>query len=90
MKSNKTALVTGGSGGIGSEICRYLAKNGYRVIINEIDSGETRAQAVLKTLKNDGHSVYLASVTDSDKLKEMVTFVEEKYGHLDILVNNCG
>ena len=48
MKSNKTALVTGGSGGIGSEICRYLAKNGYRVIINEIDSGETRAQAVLK------------------------------------------
>jgi 3-oxoacyl-[acyl-carrier protein] reductase len=90
MKSNKTALVTGGSGGIGSEICRYLAKNGYRVIINEIDAGATSAKTVLETLENYGHSIYLASVTESDRLKEMATFVEEKYGHLDILVNNCG
>jgi len=90
MKLNKTALVTGGSGGIGSEICRYLAKSGYQVIINEIEVAETKAKTVLASLENEGHSIYLASVTDSDKLKEMASFVENKYGHLDILVNNCG
>ena len=91
MKSNKKiALVTGGSGGIGSEICRYLAKSGYKVIINELENAESRAQDVLDTLENDGHSIYLASVTDSSKLKEMAAFVKEKYGYLDILVNNCG
>ena len=91
MASNKkTALVTGGSGGIGSEICKYLAKNNYQVIINELDIAESRAQDVLESLENEGHSIYLASVTDSEKLKEMATFVKEKYGHLDILVNNCG
>jgi len=91
MKSDKKiALVTGGSGGIGSEICRYLAKRGYQVIINELENAESRAQGVLDTLENDGHSIYLASVTDSDKLKEMAAFVEENYGQLDILVNNCG
>jgi 3-oxoacyl-[acyl-carrier protein] reductase len=91
MASNKkTALVTGGSGGIGSEICKYLAKNNYQVIINELDIAESRAQDVLESLENEGHSIYLASVTDSEKLKEMAAFVKEKYGHLDILVNNCG
>lgn len=90
MKSKKVALVTGGSGGIGSEICKYLAKNGYQVIINELENAESRAQDLLDTLENDGHSIYLASVTDSEKLNEMASFVQSEYGHLDILVNNCG
>ena len=90
MKSIKTALVTGGSGGIGSQICKYLAKNNYKVIINELENADERAKSVLDSLDNEGHSVFFASVTDSEKLKEMANFVEKKYGHLDILVNNCG
>ncbi len=90
MKTIKTALITGGSGGIGSEICRFLAKHGYKIIINELKVAEERANKLLDSLENEGHAVYLASVTDSNKLNEMAMYVEENYGHLDILVNNCG
>ena len=85
----KTALVTGGSGGIGSEICRHLAKAGYQVIVN-YNSNQTKAQETLESLENDGHSIYQASVTNSEQLAEMANFVREKYGRLDVLVNNSG
>lgn len=89
MKNQKTALVTGGSGGIGSEICRHLAAAGYRVLVN-YNSNLEKAQATLDSLENEGHLLYQASVTDSDKLAEMANFVSEKWGKLDILVNNSG
>jgi len=85
----KTALVTGGSGGIGSEICRHLAMAGYRVIVN-FNSNAVNAKAVLDSLKNNGHQMFQASVTDSPQLSEMAAFVEKEYGRLDMLVNNSG
>ena len=89
MENIKTALVTGGSGGIGSEICRHLASAGYRVIVN-FNSNETSATAVLDSLANDGHQTFQASVTDSKQLSAMAAFVEKEYGSLDVLVNNSG
>ena len=89
MNRQKIALVTGGSGGIGSEICRHLTAADYQVIIN-YHSNAVKAQATLDSLENDGHSVYQASVTDSEQLTAMAAFVAEKYGHLDVLVNNSG
>lgn len=89
MDNIKTALVTGGSGGIGSEICRHLAIAGYRVIVN-FNSNAVNAKAVLDSLKNNGHQLFQASVTDSRQLLEMATFVEKEYGRLDVLVNNSG
>jgi 3-oxoacyl-[acyl-carrier protein] reductase len=89
MKNNKTALVTGGSGGIGSEICRHLATAGYQVIVN-YNSNQEKAEATLNSLENNGHSIFKASITDSHELKEMADFVKNKYGRLDVLVNNSG
>ena len=89
MKNQKTALVTGGSGGIGSEICRHLAAAGYRVLVN-YNSNLEKAQVTLDSLENEGHLCYQASVTDSEKLTEMADFVAEKWGRLDVLVNNSG
>jgi len=89
MKSKKTALVTGGSGGIGSEICRQLAAAGYQVIINYNSSLE-KAEAAMANLNHNGHSLFKASVTDSRELAQMADFVQEKYGRLDVLVNNSG
>ncbi len=83
------ALVTGGGGGIGSEICRVLASAGYQVVVN-YQSNQQKAQNTLDSLEGDGHSIYKASVTDSESLKKMAEFVKEKYGRLDILVNNAG
>lgn len=88
-QSNKTALVTGGSGGIGSEICRHLAKAGYKVIVN-YNSNASSAETVIKSLEGEEHAIFQASVTNSEELKTMADFVKTKYGRLDILVNNSG
>lgn len=86
---NSVALITGGGGGIGSEVCRTLANAGYRVVVN-YQNNLQKAQATLDSLEGDGHSLFNASVTDSESLREMAEFVREKYGQLDILVNNAG
>lgn len=87
--SKKTALVTGGGGGIGSEICRHLAAAGYRVVVN-YNSNLQKAQATLDSLRGEGHLLYQASVTSSVQLAGMAAFVEQGCGRLDILVNNSG
>ena len=89
MVKQKTALVTGGSGGIGSEICRSLAAAGYLVLVN-YNTNLKKAQATLNSLEGKGHLLYQASVTDSAKLDKMASFITEKWGRLDILVNNSG
>jgi 3-oxoacyl-[acyl-carrier protein] reductase len=89
MESIKTALVTGGSGGIGSEICRHLAQAGYRVIVN-YNSSAANAKKVLESLRGNGHVMFQASVTDSRQLIEMANFIEKEYGKLDVLINNSG
>jgi len=89
MKKTKVALVTGGSGGIGSELCLHLSLAGYKVIVN-YNSSKEKAETTLKSLKKKGHCIYQASVTDSTQLAEMAAFVKKKYGRLDVLINNSG
>ncbi|MEM6319485.1 MAG: SDR family oxidoreductase [Bacteroidota bacterium] len=89
MNTQKVALVTGGSGGIGSELCRHLAAAGYRVVVN-YNSNKVRAEETLKSLSNEGHTIAKGSVTNSGALAEMAQMVERVYGRLDVLVNNSG
>lgn len=89
MNKLKVALVTGGSGGIGAEICKSLALVGYQVIVN-YNSNKDKALKTLNSLKTNKHSIFKASITQNEDLKNMVSFVEEKYGRLDVLVNNSG
>lgn len=89
LDTHKVALVTGGSGGIGSEICRALALSGYKVIVN-YNTNQEKAQRTLASLRGEGHVVYQASVTESNQLAEMANYAEVAFGRLDILVNNSG
>ena len=89
MNDKKVALVTGGSGGIGSELCRHLAEAGYQVIVN-YNSNREKAGTTLASLENEGHAILRASVTNSQELTEMAQYVAHKYGRLDVLVNNSG
>jgi len=89
MITNKVALITGGSGGIGSEVCRYLARAHYQVVVNYQSSLE-KASATLASLENEGHSIFRASVTDRQELEDMAAHVARQYGRLDLLVNNAG
>ena len=85
----KTVLVTGGAGEIGSAICRKFAENGFDVIIT-YNSNAEKAEKVLATLLHGNHSVFHAPTTDPQKVAELKQFVQEKYGKLDVLVNNAG
>ena len=89
MNNKKTALVTGGGGGIGSELCRHLAAAGYQVLIN-YNTNKQKAEATLNSLANVGHDIFQASITDSQQLSKMAAFVQKRYGRLDVLVNNSG
>ncbi len=85
----QVALVTGGSGGIGSAICRRLAAEGAQLVLTYRD-GEERAQTVARTLDGEGHMVAQVAVDDSGALAGLASSVTARYGRLDLLVNNAG
>jgi 3-oxoacyl-[acyl-carrier protein] reductase len=87
--TGKTALVTGGAGGIGSAICHKLAASGAQVIVT-YNSNAAKAEALLKNLRGEGHSCFHAPNTDPSKLSELARLIQEKYRKLDILINNAG
>jgi acetoacetyl-CoA reductase len=88
--TQRTALVTGGTGGIGSAIIRYLAGQGHRVATNYRDP--EKAEAWRKALAADGIEVCMVQgdVTDPAASEAMIRAVEEKCGPIEILVNNAG
>jgi 3-oxoacyl-[acyl-carrier protein] reductase len=85
----RTALITGGAGGIGSAICRKFAESGYSVIIT-YNSDREKAEKLLISLPHGNHAIFQAPTTNPAMLKALTEFVEEKYGKLDVLVNNAG
>jgi len=86
----RVALVTGGTGGIGSAIVKRLAQAGHKVATNYRDEGRARAWA--EQLRSNGHEVTLArgDVSDADQAAAMIAEVEGQLGPVDILINNAG
>lgn len=93
MLTNKVALVTGASRGIGKEIARALANQGAFVVVNYNGSKE-RAKAVaeeINTVAGECKAVpYGCNVSDFAACGAMIDDIIKEYGHLDILVNNAG
>ncbi len=81
----KTALVTGGSGGIGAATCARLAAEGARVAVTDIDLAAARELAA----ELDGLGLEL-DVCSSESIAAAVASAEEELGPIDILVNNAG
>jgi len=86
--SERVALVTGASRGIGAATARVLSGAGARVVITYKDSAEG-AEEVLASLAGDGHRIVQVSATDSDGLRTAAVSVAEIEGRLDLLVNNA-
>ena len=86
----KIALVTGGSRGIGKAITLRLASEGVDVIINYFRKRDT-AESTAQSVREKGVNVHLikANIAEPDKIDRMFTEIEEKFGKLDILVNNA-
>ena len=85
----KTAIITGASRGIGREICRLFAKSGYNVIIN-YSSSEKEAEKLQKEIGDRSSMIFKADVSDRDAVFEMCRAAFEKFGSVDVLVNNAG
>lgn len=85
-----TALVTGGNRGIGLEVCRQLARRGYRVLLaaRDTDAGE-RAAASLRPSGLDVMAVAL-DVTDEASLDRLARDLGRRGARLDAIVNNAG
>ena len=83
------ALVTGGSGGIGSAICRRLAEDGFTVVVG-FNSAADRAEALAGELTGDGHFALQLPVTDSEGLAAAAAEVAGRHASLDVLVNCAG
>lgn len=88
---NKVALVTGAARGIGKAIALKLASNGYDVIVN-YNGSEERANEVVKMCNELGSNsmAYRCNVANFSDVEEMVKSIVEKYGKIDVLVNNAG
>lgn len=86
--NDRTALITGGSRGIGKGIALGLASEGVRVAIS-YRSNKAAAQNTLRLLQTESFAVE-ADATDPQKVQFLVDSVLERFGRLDILVNNVG
>jgi 2-hydroxycyclohexanecarboxyl-CoA dehydrogenase len=81
----RTALVTGGSGGIGAATCRRLAAEGARVAVTDLDLELARAVA-----DEIGAAAFALDVTSDDSVRAAVASAEAELGPVDVLVNNAG
>ncbi len=86
------AVVTGGIGGIGTDVCRSLAKRGNTVIATYISFEADRAVEWKKERLEEGLNVDIieCDVADFKSCKKMAKHLETKYGRVDILVNCAG
>ena len=90
-QTNKVALVTGASRGIGAAIAERLAKDGFTVVINY--SGDAKpAEAVASTIEAAGGRALTAKadVSDANAVRGLFDAAEAAFGGVDVLVNNAG
>ena len=87
---NKSIIVTGAASGIGEGIARRLAAEGAQVVVNDINAamGEKVVAAIVKA--GGVASFFKADVTKSAEVKALVAAAVERYGKLDVMVNNAG
>ena len=89
---NKTALITGATGGIGEALCREFAALGYNIIIhyNSNEESAKRIKNELKSTYNVNVCTVQADLTYPEKAKELGKTARYIMGNVDILINNAG
>lgn len=91
MDENKVALITGAARGIGKEVAKKFAKNGYDVVINYVSS-KTDTEKLKKEFEDLGVKVLLvkADVSNQEEAEDLVNQTINTFGKIDVLVNNAG
>jgi NAD(P)-dependent dehydrogenase (short-subunit alcohol dehydrogenase family) len=90
LLADRIAVVTGGGGGIGAATARLFAHHGAQVVIVDVDA-ERAEQTADEISKSGGSAVALVTdVRDADQVAGLARSVLERYGRVDVLVNNVG
>ena len=84
-------IVTGGSRGIGKCLAENLARDGHNVLLN-YNKSEKQALKIQRDLQEEGYlvEVFKADVSKRKDVKSVVDFAIEKFGNIDVLINNAG
>jgi 3-oxoacyl-[acyl-carrier protein] reductase len=87
----KTVIVTGASRGIGRAVAEVMAQKGYNVLINYNRSGDMAVELKEKLFRQGfSADVFKADVTNRCEVDEMVEYCRDRFGTVDILINNAG
>jgi 3-oxoacyl-[acyl-carrier protein] reductase len=91
MVKDKVILVTGASRGIGRATALLLAEHGAKVIVN-YNKSEKEAEVVISMIRGKGKEALMikANVAKEEEVKGMFSEIREKFGRIDVLVNNAG
>lgn len=82
---NKVIVITGGSEGLGRTLAQYFYNEGSKVIISA-----RKKEELEKSAKEIGIDYFVADVTKEDEMEKLAEYAVQKYGTLDIWVNNAG
>ena len=90
MAADKAAIVTGASSGIGLAIAKVLGEEGYSMTV--ASRRPEKLEGAVAELRERGHEVesLAVNVADEEQIKQVVATHRERFGRLDVLVNNAG
>lgn len=87
----KTIIITGGATGIGRAIVENLAKSGYNILLG-YNKSEKEAKEIKEKLISEGKTIeiFKVDILEKKQISEMIKFTLEKFGSIDVLINNAG
>jgi NAD(P)-dependent dehydrogenase (short-subunit alcohol dehydrogenase family) len=90
LLADRVAVVTGGGGGIGAATAHLFARHGAQVVIADVDAGLAQRTADEITTSGGSAVPFIADVRDADQVDEFARWVPDRFGRVDVLVNNVG
>jgi 2-hydroxycyclohexanecarboxyl-CoA dehydrogenase len=90
LLADRVAVVTGGGGGIGAATARLFAEHGAQVVIADIDADIAEATAAQVTASGGAALAITTDVRDADQVAGLARTVLDRFGRVDVLVNNVG